>query len=83
MFIVILFFVPVKQVVGGDQGEGQFQPKLFCQLSLSQGYWWKLVENKYSLFMMDVTAGMKAVMATQLLHNAAQIKWCHKWGRVW
>lgn len=30
------------------------------------------MENKYSLLMMDVTAGLKAVMATQLSHNEAQ-----------
>lgn len=30
----------------------------FCQLSLSPGDWWKLVPAKYSLSMIDVTAGV-------------------------
>lgn len=30
----------------------------FCQLSLSPGYWWKLAATKYSLSLIDVTAGV-------------------------
>lgn len=61
VFIVMLF-LPVQKA-GGIRGRGDFNTSSFvqrrnefCQLSLSPGYWWKLVPAKYSLSVIDVTA---------------------------
>lgn len=70
VFIVILF-LPVQKA-GGSGGRGGFNTSSFvqcrnefCQLSLSPGYWWKLAAAKYSLSVIDVTAGVVPLKGTK------------------
>lgn len=56
----------------GIRGRGGFNTSSFvqcrnefCQLSLSPGYWWKLAAAKYSLSVIDVTAGVVPLKGTK------------------